>query len=66
MISSPKEPEAPSSAMLEAFHQFQHNPQVQVSGLVWNAELFRICTHHQKYGQRYNRANDFFIFMFYH
>jgi hypothetical protein len=29
MVTSPKEPEAPSSAMLEAFHQFQHNPQVQ-------------------------------------
>lgn len=27
--TSPKAPEAPSSAMLEAFHQFQHNPQVQ-------------------------------------
>jgi len=29
MVTSPKEPEAPSSAMLEAFHQFQHDPQVQ-------------------------------------
>jgi hypothetical protein len=35
VATSPKAAEAPSSAMLEAFHQFQHNPQVQVSGSIW-------------------------------
>lgn len=39
VVTSPKEPELPSSAMLEAFHQFQHNPQVQVSGSIWYIEL---------------------------
>jgi hypothetical protein len=29
VATSPQAPEPPSSAMLEAFHQFQHNPQVQ-------------------------------------
>lgn len=26
--------EAPSNAMMEAFHQFQHNPQIQVRTLI--------------------------------
>ena len=30
LATTPKEHGAPSNAMLEAFHEFQHNPQVQV------------------------------------
>lgn len=33
LATTPKEHGAPSNAMLEAFHEFQHNPQVQVCNL---------------------------------
>lgn len=35
VATSPKHSGAPSSAMLEAFYQFQHNPQVQVGDSIW-------------------------------
>jgi len=46
VATSPKLPGAPSSAMLEAFYQFQHNPQVQgmvvslaTDKAIWDAVL---------------------------
>lgn len=43
VVTSPKAEEAPSRAMLEAFHQFQHNPAVQVRGSISCLTSLYLC-----------------------